>query len=75
MYFFFVGYRNTQWARSFDLWILLGHFAIGMVIGLLYGNGLAQMISILAILILLFIITILIRPWNLLWLNIIDIVS
>lgn len=67
-YYFFAGYRNTRWARSYDLWWWLAYGAIGLLIGLLYDAGLAQLIAILAILVALFIVTLFIRPFtSILW--------
>lgn len=74
-YFFFAGFKDTKFARTFDLWIVFGHFIIGLMIGLLYKEYLAQSIVILIVLIILLVITIIIRPWDSLILNICDIVS
>ena len=40
-YFFIVGFRNNKMARTYDLWVLLAHFIVGMMIGLLYKEPLA----------------------------------
>ncbi len=75
MYFFLAGYKEGRLARSFDLWVLLAHFIIGMAIGLLYDEALAQIIIILVVLVLLLALTIMIRPWKYLLFNIVDIIS
>lgn len=63
-YFFFAGYRNDRWSRSYDLWWTLAYFIIGMVIGLLYDQRVAQIIIILVTLVLLFLVTLLLRPYR-----------
>lgn len=34
-YFFRVGYRDSQLARTYDHWVTLAHFIVGLMIGLL----------------------------------------
>ena len=68
-YYFFAGYRDNKWARSYDLWLVMGYLAIGMMIGLLIKSPLAQLIVIISVLVVLLALTIMLRPWesNLLW--------
>ena len=73
--YFFVGYRNSYCARSYDLWFWLIHFIIGLMIGVLAEEGLAQLIIILVALVILFLITALIRPFRSVLLYIIDLLS
>lgn len=40
-YFFFAGYREDKYARTYDLWVILAHFIIGMALGLLMYEDLA----------------------------------
>ena len=40
-YFYFAGYREDKYARTYDLWVILAHFVIGMAIGLLMYEDLA----------------------------------
>ena len=64
-YFYLVGYKeNNKWARAYDLITLIFHFFVGMMIGLLMFKALAQMIVILILLVVLFAISLLLRPWN-----------
>ena len=73
--YFFAGYRNSFWARSYDLWLWLAYFIIGFMIGILTHEGLAQTIIILAVLVILFFITLLIRPYRSIVLYIFDLIS
>lgn len=75
LYFFFAGFRKSRSARTYDLFLILIHFVIGLMFGLLYNKPLAQIIVILCLLVLLLLITIGIRPWSNCLLNVIDIVS
>jgi len=64
-YFYLVGYKeNSKFSRAYDLWTLIIHFFIGMMIGVLMFQGLSQMIVICILLIILFALTILLRPWT-----------
>ena len=74
-YYFFSGYRNNRGSRTFDLWLLLGYFVVGLMIGLLLYSGLAQMIVILVVLVVIFALTLLLRPWFSVFLLIIDLIS
>lgn len=40
-YFFFAGYRDHKFARTYDLWVILAHGVVGMAIGLLMYEKLA----------------------------------
>lgn len=74
-YFFFAGFRKTRAARTYDLILVLIHFIIGLMLGLLYNRPLIQIIVILSLLVILLLITIGIRPWSNCLLNVIDIIS
>ena len=63
-YYFFAGYRNTTWSRSFDLWFWVSYFFIGISIGFLYNFHLFQASSILFFLVFKFIMMCLIRPFT-----------
>lgn len=74
-YYFFAGYRDSKWARTYDLWLLLGYLVIGLMIGLLLTSALAQMIVILVALVVLFLLTLLLRPWVSIFLLIVELLS
>lgn len=74
-YYFFAGYHDTKYARSYDLWHALAHLVVGFMFGFLIYNPLAQIIVIVSILSVLLIILILLRPWKSTLLNIGDIIS
>lgn len=74
-YYFFAGFRDNKWARTYDIWLVLGYMIIGFMIGLLLHSPLAQMIVILCVLVVLFLITIILRPWSSLFLFLVDIIS
>ena len=74
-FFFFAGMRDFRMARTYDHWFFLAHLVVGFMIGFLLWNSLPQMIVITAVLLLLFVFLIVIRPWNNWWLWIADIVS
>lgn len=63
-YFFRAGFRNDKFARTYDHWVTLAHLVVGMMIGLLIKQPLAQMIVIVSVLVLLFGATIALRPWK-----------
>ena len=63
-YYFFAGYRDSKWARSYDLWLVLGYLVIGLMIGILIKSPLAQMIVITSVLAVLLLLTIMLRPWK-----------
>ena len=71
-----LGYKeNNKTARAYDLWTLFIHFFVGMMIGLLMFEPLAQIIVILILLIILFALTLLLRPWTNIFFTIGDILS
>lgn len=74
-YYFFAGYRNNKWSRTYDLWLVLGYFIIGLMIGILIFTPLTQIIVIVAVLIALFALTLLLRPWLSVFILIVDIIS
>lgn len=74
-YYFFVGYRDERYARTYDHWVTLAHFAVAMMIGLVFYHPLAQMIVIVSVLGVLFLITILLRPWKSFILFICDLIA
>lgn len=61
--YFFVGYRNDYWSRSYDLWWWLTYLVVGLMLGLVYNSGLAQTIVILAALVIFFFVTLIIQPF------------
>ena len=74
-FYFFVGYRDTKWARSYDLWLLASYFAIGIFIGTLIKSPLTQIILIFGVLVILLAMTVICRPWNFMLLWLIDIAT
>ena len=71
-YYFFAGYRDSKWARTYDLWHWLGYLIIGLMIGLVWGNAIVQISVILAVLVVLFVLSVVFRPWNYLFQLILD---
>ena len=63
-YFFFASYRENKLARTYDLFFFFTFFLIGLIIGLLYDAPVAQLIIILAMLVLLFLVSLLLHPWR-----------
>ena len=53
----------------------MAHFIVGLMIGFLIYHALAQMIVITSVLVILFLILLITRPWVSFWLNIADIIS
>ena len=74
-YYFFVGYRNDKMARTYDHWVTLAHFVVAMMIGILIYSPRVQMIVIVSILGLLFIITVVLRPWKSMVLFVCDLIA
>lgn len=72
-YYFYAGYKDSKFARTWDHWMVLSHFIVGLMIGILYNYPLTQVIIILICLIILFGITIIIRPWKYMIFNIAEI--
>jgi hypothetical protein len=63
-YYFFAGYRDSKWAKTYDLWYYLGFSVIGLMIGIVWQNAIAQLAVILAVLVTLFVLSVILRPWN-----------
>lgn len=60
----FAGYkRNSKLARSYEFIFILGHFIIGIALGLLYKFPLAQIIIVLVVCAFLLIYTLAVRPF------------
>jgi hypothetical protein len=74
-FFFFAGMRRTKYARTYDLWVILAHFVIGLMIGFLVTSPLAQIIVIVAVITIITFICIILWPWRSVWLNIADILT
>lgn len=74
-YYFFTGYRDSKWARTYDLWHWLGYLIIGLMIGIVWENAIVQISIILAVLIVLFVLSVVLRPWNYLFQLILELVS
>ena len=74
-YYFFVGYRNNRLARTYDHWVTLAHLAVAMMIGIVIYSALAQMIVIVSVLGVLFVITLVLRPWRSIVLLLCDIIA
>ena len=73
--YFLTGYKENKWARSYDLWLLISYFFIGLFIGLLIYSPLTQIILIFAVLVFLLAVSVIFRPWNFFIIQIIDIIS
>jgi hypothetical protein len=73
-YYFFAGYRDSKWARTYDLWHWLGYLIIGLMIGIVWENAIVQLSIILAVLVVLFVLSVVLRPWNYLFQLIIELV-
>ncbi len=63
-YYFFAGFKKNKSAQTYDLWMILAHFIVGCMIGILYDHSLSAVIVILVTLIILFAITLILRPWK-----------
>lgn len=74
-YYFFAGYRENKTARTYDLFFWLAFFIIGLVIGFLYDQPLAEMIIILSVLVVLFLISIILRPWRYIFQFIVELIA
>ena len=74
-YYFFAGYKNQKWSRTWDHWMVFVHFLIGLFIGLLVYHELSQMILITTLLVVLLGITFVLRPWRYVLFTVIEIVQ
>lgn len=74
-YYFFSGYRNYKWARTWDHFMVAIYFINSIVIGLLYDYPLSQTIIILILFIILLGVTILFRPWKYFIFNICELIA
>ncbi len=63
-YYFFAGYRDSKWARTWDHWMTLVHLIVGFMIALAYDKPLSQTIVILVALVILLALTFVLRPWR-----------
>lgn len=73
LYYYSSGYKKGPAARTYDLWFYLVYFVCGAALGALYDVGLAEMIIILVALLILFLLTVLLRPARFLLQNLLDI--
>ena len=72
-YYFYSGYKDNKFARTWDHWMVLSHFIVGLMIGLLFDHPLTQIIIILISLVILLGITIILRPWKYIIFNVAEI--
>ena len=61
---FFIGYKTGKCQRNFDLIKIFLHFFIGVIIAVSYNTPLAQITLVFLLLFILFIYSIILRPWN-----------
>lgn len=67
--------RDSKLARTYDHWFFLAMVVTGFMIGFLMWEPLPQMIVITAVLLVLLVFLIVVKPWKSFWLWIADIVS